>query len=69
MLLQLLHIYLRRKISRKGIESTAQIHPSAIVADNAYIGHYAVIGEHCVIGHITIIQAHAFIDDEVEIGK
>ena len=64
----LTHLF-EKKISQRGIESTAQIHPSAIVADNAYIGHYVVIGENCVIGHNTIIQAHAFIDDEVEVGN
>ncbi|APU48681.1 UDP-3-O-(3-hydroxymyristoyl)glucosamine N-acyltransferase [Acinetobacter junii] len=64
----LTHLF-EKKVSQRGIESTAQIHPSAIVADNAYIGHYAVIGEHCVIGDNTIIQAHAFIDDDVEIGN
>ncbi|WP_038344204.1 UDP-3-O-(3-hydroxymyristoyl)glucosamine N-acyltransferase [Acinetobacter sp. A47] len=64
----LTHIF-EKKIVQRGIESTAQIHPSAIVADDVYIGHYAVIGENCVIGTNTIIQAHAFIDDGVEIGK
>ncbi|SDB88247.1 UDP-3-O-(3-hydroxymyristoyl)glucosamine N-acyltransferase [Acinetobacter boissieri] len=52
-----------------GIEETAQIHSSAIVADSAYIGHYAVIGENCVIGDATRIQSHAKIDRGVEVGK
>lgn len=52
-----------------GIESTAQIHPSAIISDTAYIGHYVVIGEDCVIGDNTFIDSHAKIDDGVEIGK
>lgn len=58
-----------KKISQRGIESTAKIHPSAMIADDVYIGHYVVIGENCVVGNNTIIQAHAFVDDEVEIGK
>ncbi len=58
-----------RKHTKSGIESTAQIHPSAVIADSAYIGHYAVIGEHCVIGDETVIQPHCQIDDDVEIGK
>ena len=57
------------KQSKRGIESTAQIHPSAMVADDAYIGHYVVIGENCVIGANTVIQAHVQIDDFVEIGN
>ncbi|MDF2416588.1 UDP-3-O-(3-hydroxymyristoyl)glucosamine N-acyltransferase [Acinetobacter beijerinckii] len=64
----LTHLF-EKKISQRGIESTAQIHPSAIIADDAYIGHYVVIGENCVIGNNTIIQPHAFIDDDVEVGK
>lgn len=64
----LTHLF-EKKISQRGIESTAQIHPSAIIADDAYIGHYVVIGENCVIGNNTIIQPHAFIDDDVEVGN
>ena len=64
----LTHVF-ERKHTQRGIESTAQIHPSAIIAESAYIGHYVVIGENCVVGSNTIIQAHTFIDDQVEIGK
>ncbi|RZF54693.1 UDP-3-O-(3-hydroxymyristoyl)glucosamine N-acyltransferase [Acinetobacter halotolerans] len=64
----LTHIF-EAKILQRGIESTAKIHPSAIIADDAYIGHYVVIGENCVIGANTIIQSHSFIDDGVEVGK
>lgn len=64
----LTHLF-EKKISQRGIERSAQIHPSAIIADDAYIGHYVVIGENCVVGSNTIIQAHAFLDDDVEVGK
>ena len=57
------------KITQRGIERTAQISPSAIVADDAYIGHYVVIGDDSVVGANTIIQSHVKIDDGVEIGK
>ncbi|WP_010111472.1 UDP-3-O-(3-hydroxymyristoyl)glucosamine N-acyltransferase [Acinetobacter sp. P8-3-8] len=57
------------KITQRGIERTAQISPSAIIADDAYIGHYVVIGEDCVVGANSIIQSHVKIDDGVEIGK
>lgn len=57
------------KVLKRGIEATAQIDPSAIVADDAYIGHYVVIGEHVVIGSNTIIQSQTKIDDGVEIGN
>ncbi|MCH7334984.1 UDP-3-O-(3-hydroxymyristoyl)glucosamine N-acyltransferase [Acinetobacter sp. NIPH 2699] len=64
----LTHVF-ETKIVQRGIELTAQIHPSATIADEVYIGHYVVIGENCVVGRNTIIQAHSFIDDGVEIGK
>ncbi len=64
----LTHVF-EKKHTQQGIESTAQIHPSAIIADSAYIGHYVVIGEHCVVGDETVIQSHVKIDDDVEIGK
>ncbi|MHA3049038.1 UDP-3-O-(3-hydroxymyristoyl)glucosamine N-acyltransferase [Acinetobacter sp. ANC 4639] len=51
-----------------GIESTAQIHPSAMISDTAYVGHYVVIGENCVVGDHTFIESHVKIDDGVEIG-
>lgn len=51
------------------IESTAQIHPSAIISDSAYIGHYVVINENCVVGDGTVIESHSKIDTGVEIGQ
>lgn len=57
------------KLTKRGIEATAQIDPSAIIADDAYIGHYVVIGEHVVVGSNTIIQSQTKIDDGVEIGS
>jgi UDP-3-O-[3-hydroxymyristoyl] glucosamine N-acyltransferase len=53
----ILPMYLIKRHST-GIESTAQIHPSAIISDTAYIGHYVVIGENCVVGDNTVIQSH-----------
>ena len=64
----LTHVF-ERKHADTGIESTAQIDPSAIIADSAYIGHYAVIGKHCVVGDESVIQSHCRIDDDVEVGK
>ena len=64
----LTHVF-EKKHTQQGIESTAKIHPSAIISDTAYIGHYVVIGANCVIGDETIIQSQVKIDDDVEIGK
>ena len=65
---QLTHIF-EKKLMQRGIESTAKIHPSAIIADNAYIGHYVIIGADCVVGENTIILAHTVLGDNVEIGR
>ncbi|HEO1821617.1 TPA: UDP-3-O-(3-hydroxymyristoyl)glucosamine N-acyltransferase [Acinetobacter baumannii] len=64
----LTHVF-DKKISSTGIESTAQIHPSAVISETAYIGHYVVIGENCVVGDNTVIQSHTKLDDNVEVGK
>ncbi|NHB57391.1 UDP-3-O-(3-hydroxymyristoyl)glucosamine N-acyltransferase [Acinetobacter sp. 194] len=65
---QLTHTF-ERKVTERGIEATAQIHPSAMIGENTYIGHYVVIGENAVIGDNTIIQSHAKIDYGVEVGR
>ncbi|MBJ9985139.1 UDP-3-O-(3-hydroxymyristoyl)glucosamine N-acyltransferase [Acinetobacter sp. S40] len=65
---QLTHVF-EKKIEQTGIESTAQIHPSALISESAYIGHYVVIGKNCVVGDNTAILAHSTLDDYVEIGK
>ncbi|MFC6052128.1 UDP-3-O-(3-hydroxymyristoyl)glucosamine N-acyltransferase [Acinetobacter sp. Ac_877] len=64
----LTHVFERKHLER-GIESTAQIHPSAIVSETAYVGHYVVIGENCVVGDDSVIHSHVKIDDFVEVGK
>lgn len=65
---KLTHVF-EIKIEKRGIESTAQIDPSAIIADNAYIGHFTVIGENCVVGANSVIQSQVKIDNGVEIGR
>lgn len=64
----LTHVF-EKKVEQRGIEATAQIATSAIIADTAYIGHYVVIGENCSIGENTIIQSHVKIDDDVQLGN
>lgn len=52
-----------------GIQSTAKIDCSAIISDDASIGHYTVIGENCVIGAGANIASNVSIGDGVEIGR
>ena len=52
-----------------------QIHPSAIVNDNAQIQEGVVIGPYCIIGENvkikskTIVKSHVVIDGDTEIGS
>jgi len=64
----LTHVFEKKSVET-GIESTAQIHPSAIISDSAYIGHYVVIGANSVVGEGTRIESQVKIDHGVEIGK
>ena len=48
----LTHVF-ERKHTQTGIESTAKIHPSAIISESAYIGHYVVVGENCVVNPLS----------------
>ena len=64
----LTHVFEIKK-NQVGIESTAQIHPSAIISETAYIGHYTVIGEDCVVGDRTYIADHVKLDQKIEIGR
>lgn len=50
------------------IDKTAVIHPSAQIAEDAYIGPYVVIGENVKIGSGTKVLSHVHIEHS-EIGK
>ena len=64
----LTHVF-ESKFTKRGVESTAIIDPSAVIGADVYIGHYVVIGENVVIGDNTIINSQTKIDDHVEIGS
>ncbi|MBE0414067.1 acyl-ACP--UDP-N-acetylglucosamine O-acyltransferase [Yoonia sp.] len=54
---------------------TAQIHPSAVVADGAVIGDGCVIGPFCVIGPNVVLgdgvtlKSHVIVDGDTHIGE
>lgn len=64
---KLTHVF-EKKHTQTGIEATAQIHPSVVVPENVYIGHYVVIGEDCKIGENTVILSHTVLADNVFVG-
>ncbi len=55
--------------TKKQIEATAFVHPSAEIGKDVYIGPYATVGEGVKIGDGTRIEAHAVIEKWTEIGK
>lgn len=51
------------------IDPQAQIHPSAIIAENVTIGPWSVIGADVTIAEGTVIESHVVIKGPTKIGK
>ncbi len=51
-----------------GIDSSAKIHPDAIIGTNVFIGPFTFIGK-CAIGDNTIIFGNCYLYDNVKIGN
>jgi UDP-3-O-[3-hydroxymyristoyl] glucosamine N-acyltransferase len=56
------------KPKKQGISAKADIHESAKLGDNVYVGAFVVIGENVVIGDNVRIYANTVIDDNVVVG-
>lgn len=56
------------KGKKYGIEANAQIHETAKIGENAYIGSFVFVGEHAVIGDEVMIHSGAHIGENVKIG-
>jgi len=65
----LLQFYDSMKPKKQGIDPMAFIHPTAQVADDAYVGAFAYIGERCVVGSGSSIYPHAVLGDDVKTGE
>jgi UDP-N-acetylglucosamine acyltransferase len=50
------------------IDSTASVHPSAVIGAGSTVGAHAVIGPHVVLGRRVTIDASAVIDGDTTIG-
>lgn len=63
-----------KEVREAKIEATAQIHSTAKLGENCYIGHHVIIEENCIIGndtqilHNTCILAGTVIGNHVRIG-
>lgn len=66
---QLLELYVANKPRKSGVSSRAVIEASAVIAQDAYVGHYSVIGENVVIGTGAQIYPQVYVGDNVRIGN
>lgn len=60
------YFYEKKHISK--IDSTAIIHPNAIIEEGVSIGAYSLIGE-CLIKKGSAIKSHVVLEDGVQIGE
>jgi UDP-3-O-[3-hydroxymyristoyl] glucosamine N-acyltransferase len=65
---QLLEIYNRIQLDKKGIDQLSFISPSAILGSDCYVGAFAYIGNNASIGKNVKIYPQVFIGDNVVIG-
>ena len=66
----LLDIYVQaKKDLRKGIETPSQIHDSAVLGEDIYVGAFTSIGRNVKIGSGSKIFPQVFIGDNVIIGN
>jgi UDP-3-O-[3-hydroxymyristoyl] glucosamine N-acyltransferase len=65
---QLLEIYNRIQLDKKGIEQMSFISPSAKLGNDCYVGSFAYIGQNVTVGNNVRIYPQVFIGDNVEIG-
>ncbi|HLV23638.1 MAG TPA: UDP-3-O-(3-hydroxymyristoyl)glucosamine N-acyltransferase [Moheibacter sp.] len=56
------------KNKKSGIEKNAQIHETAKIGENAYVGSFVFVGEKAEIGNDVMIHSNAHIDENVAIG-
>src|SRR5690606_6322730 len=57
------------KNKKSGIEKNAQIHETANIGENAYVGSFVFVGEKAEIGNDVMIHSNAHIDENVSIGE
>lgn len=66
---KLLHYANHLKNKKSGIEPNAQIHESAKLGDEVYIGSFVYVGEGTEIGKEVMIHSNAHIGENVSIGE
>jgi UDP-3-O-[3-hydroxymyristoyl] glucosamine N-acyltransferase len=65
---QLLELYNRIKLDKKGISSQAAISENATLGNDCYVGALAFIGENVRLGNNVKIYPQAYVGDNVSVG-
>jgi UDP-3-O-[3-hydroxymyristoyl] glucosamine N-acyltransferase len=65
---QLLEMYNRIQLDKKGVETPSFISPSASIGQGCYVGAFAYIGHNVQLGNNVKIYPQVFIGDNVVIG-
>jgi UDP-3-O-[3-hydroxymyristoyl] glucosamine N-acyltransferase len=66
--MQLLEIYNKIQLDKKGIEQPSFISPTAVLGENCYVGAFAYIGSNVKIGNNVKIYPQVYLGDNVTIG-
>lgn len=66
---KLLHYANHLKNKKVGIEPNSQIHESANLGENIYIGSFVYVGENAQVGRDVMIHSNAHIGENVKIGE
>lgn len=66
---KLMQMYASMKPKKKGIDSTAYIHPSAQIGKDCYIGPFVAIGPNVTIGDGCVFHPHVTIGENASVGE
>ncbi len=68
-LAQLMQLVDSMKPQRKGVDSTAFVHPSVSVPEDCYIGAFAYVAEGASLGTGCSVYPHVYIGSSVSVGE
>ena len=68
-LAQLMQLVDSMKPQRKGVDSTAFVHPSVILPDDCYVGAFAYVSEGASLGTGCSLYPHVYVGSGVSVGE
>lgn len=66
---KLLEYHSRMRNQKSGVESNSQVHTSAELGENVYVGSFTYISENVKIGNNVVIYPNCYIGEGVSIGE